>query len=98
MTKTPKYHLHHGEGGAAITVHVVRKAGQNSLARVDEDGTVHVRMAAGGNPELLAFLAGVLQVSVRQLEIVGGEHGDDKLITILNLDSAQVQDRILAAL
>jgi uncharacterized protein YggU (UPF0235/DUF167 family) len=103
MTKTSKFHLNHGEGGTAIAVHIVRRAGKTVLIRVTDEGTIHIQLAGPEtndhcNQELLDYLAGILKVSVKQLEIVGGEKGDDKIITILHLDSAAVEERILAVL
>lgn len=98
MTKKAAHHLHNGASGAAITVHVDHAATGTAITRVDE-GIIHICLSGDQtNQDLLAFLAGVLQVPARALEIVGGESGDDKLITVLNLDSAAVEKRILAAI
>ncbi len=98
MTKKAAHHLHNGASGAAITVHIDHSDTRTAITRVDE-GIIHICLAGSHtNQDLLAFLAGVLQVPARQLEIVGGEGGDDKLITVLNLDSAAVEKRILAAM
>jgi uncharacterized protein YggU (UPF0235/DUF167 family) len=95
-----KYDLHDGKSGAAITVRVVPRSSQNEISEVLDDGTIKIRQLPAvtdeaANKNLLAFLAQVLEVNPKQLEIVAGISGNDKLITILDLDKELVQERIL---
>lgn len=101
--KERNFNLHDGKTGSAITVRVTPRSSRNEISEILDDGTVKVRLMAapGGektNQALLEFLAQVLQVSPAQLEIVAGATGNDKLITITDLDKTQVQDRILKSL
>jgi uncharacterized protein YggU (UPF0235/DUF167 family) len=47
------------------------------------------------NRALLKFLSTMLDVRQGQLEIVVGDNGLDKLVTITGLDAHEVQQRIL---
>jgi uncharacterized protein len=98
--KDREYFLHDGKAGAAITVRITPRASHNEVSEILDDGTVKVRLTAKTSDEkmnqaLISFLAEVLEISPSQLEIVAGLGGNDKLVTILNLDKAQVQERIL---
>ena len=98
--KERDYHLHDGKMGAAITVRVTPRASRNEISEILEDGTIKIRLTTPQSEEkmntaLIAFLAEVLQVNPAQVEIVAGLSGNDKLVTILNLDRAVVQERIL---
>ena len=47
------------------------------------------------NEELIKFLSEVLGVAKSQMEIVAGEKGRDKLVSILDMDSEEVHKKIL---
>jgi uncharacterized protein len=98
-----KFHLHDGKMGAAIKVRVTPRSSKNEISEILDDGTVKIHLTAGlveskTNQALIEFLAGVLQVQPAQIEIVAGESGKDKLVTISSLDSGTVQNRILKML
>lgn len=95
-----KYNLHDGKSGAAITVRVTPRSRQTEISEILDDGTIKVRLAKTqneekSNQELIAFLAGVLETEPKNLEIVAGLSGNDKLITITGMDKGLVQERIL---
>jgi uncharacterized protein len=97
------FNLHNGKSGAALTVRVIPRASRDEIHEILDDGTVKVRLAGAQNAEsanqaLIDFLAAVLQVPAGQLEVVAGLSGNDKLVTVIDLDKAQVQERILKAL
>jgi uncharacterized protein YggU (UPF0235/DUF167 family) len=99
MTKQRKFNLHHGKMGAAITVKVVPQSSRNEISEILKDGTIKVLLASQAdesqtNQDLINYLAEVLQVAQKDLEIVGGFSGQDKLITILSLNPEMVQERI----
>lgn len=92
--------MHNGQTGAAITVRVTTRASKNQIQEILEDGTVKVRITSApvegqANETLLRYLAEILDVKLDQLEIVAGQTGRDKLITVLGVDSETVQERIL---
>ena len=98
-----KYHLHDGRRGAALTVRVTPRASRNEITEIQPDGTVKVRlmipmMDAEGNKALVKFLSEVLGVSVPQIDIIGGISGNDKLLSVLDIDTEEAHQRILAYL
>lgn len=95
------FHLHQGKRGAALTVRVTPRARRTEIAGVMEDGTLRVRVSAPpvegkANAALVELLAKVLQVRARQIEIVAGQSGLDKILSILELSPEEVQARIQA--
>jgi len=97
------FRLHDGKSGAAVTVSVVSRASQNEISEILDDGTIKVRLTAPPtegktNKALLEFLAQVLEISSSDLEIVAGLSGKDKLIAVSNMDSSEVQAKILQRL
>jgi uncharacterized protein (TIGR00251 family) len=98
--KERKFDFHDGKFGAAITVRITPGASRNEISEILGDGTIEVRLAAAagdekGNLALIQFFAEVLQVHPKQLEIIAGSSGNDKLITIIDLDRDTVQERII---
>ena len=97
------FHLHNSQGGSALTVRITPRARKNEIAGILDDGTVRVRLTASAaedksNPALIDFFAKILEVSPKSIEIVAGQTGKDKLISILDLDAKTVQQKILAQL
>jgi uncharacterized protein YggU (UPF0235/DUF167 family) len=93
-------HFKNGRTGSAITVKVVTHPRQSKITGILGDGTVKIQLAetAGDgqmNESLVRFLAGILEIAPSKIEIVAGKSGPDKLITILDVDSPTVQQRIL---
>jgi uncharacterized protein (TIGR00251 family) len=93
------FHLHDSRSGAALAVRVIPRAKQNKIVEISSDGTVKIRLTAppvGGkaNRALIELLAGVLDVPAARIEIIAGETGRNKLVSILDLDAQTVQERI----
>ena len=98
-----KYHLHDGRRGAALAVRVTPRASRNEITEISPDGTVKVRLIAPlsdqeGNKSLIKFLSEVLGVAVSQIDIIGGITGNDKLLSVLDIDTEEAHQRILAYL
>jgi uncharacterized protein (TIGR00251 family) len=98
MKNTP--HFHDGKGGAALAVRVLTHAPHTELVGIQEDGTLKVRLAAvpqkgKANQVLIEFLAQVLGVAPAKLELVAGQTGRNKLVTVTGLTSAEINERIL---
>jgi hypothetical protein len=94
------YHLHDGKKGAALAVRVTPRASKNEIVDILSDGTVKVHLTAPpvegkANEALLIYLAKVLEIPVRQLEIVAGSSGRDKLISVLDMDAKMVHKKIV---
>lgn len=97
---TRKFVLHDGKRGSALAVRVTPRASKNQIVGVMNDGTIKVHLASNpaddeGNLELIAFLAEVLGVPKSRMEIVAGESGRDKLISVLDMDSQTAHQRII---
>lgn len=95
------YVLHDGKRGSALALRITPRSSRNQIAGVLNDGTVKVHLAADPaddklNTELIAFLAEVLGVPKSRVEIVAGESGRDKLVSILDMDTETAHQRIVA--
>jgi uncharacterized protein (TIGR00251 family) len=98
--ETRQFHLHNGKKGAAIAVRITPRASKNEISDILDDGTVKIRLTASANESkinqaLVDFLANILEIPAASIEIVAGVVGKDKLVSILDLDAATVQQRIL---
>ena len=98
---TREYVLHDGKRGSALALRVTPRASRNQIAGVLNDGTVKVSIAAEPddenlNKEVLTFLAEVLGVPKTRVEIVAGEKGRDKLVSVLDMDVETAHQRIVA--
>jgi len=98
---TRNYVLHDGKRGSALALRITPRSSRNQIAGVLNDGTVKVHLAADPadeklNTELVAFLAEVLGVPRSRVEIVAGESGRDKLVSILDMDTETAHQRIVA--
>jgi uncharacterized protein (TIGR00251 family) len=94
------YNLHDGKKGAALAVRVTPRASKNEIVGALNDGTIKIRITAPANEgqaneELIKFLSDVLGVPKSRIEIVAGETGRDKLISVLDLDAETVHKKIV---
>lgn len=99
MSSRP-FHMHDGKTGAAIAVRITPRASKNAIVEIMNDGTVKVHLTVSGddkkmNQALTEFLSSVLDLPPSNLEVIAGMSGNDKLVSILNLDARDVQARIL---
>ncbi len=95
------YKLHDGHRGAAMTVRVTPRARRTEIAGFLEDGILRIRIAAPpvegrANAALVEFLAKVLSVRKNRIEIVAGDKGLDKIVSITDLSADEVQRRVNA--
>lgn len=95
-----KYHLHDGRKGAAIAVRVKPRARRNEIVGVMRNGTVKIRLVAPpvegkANEALIKFLADVVGVAQSRIEIVAGASGRDKLVSVMDMDTETLHQRIL---
>jgi uncharacterized protein (TIGR00251 family) len=96
-----KFVLHDGQRGSALAVRVTPRASRNQIVGLLNDGTIKVHLAADpsddkANAMLVDFLAEVLGVPKSRVEIVAGETGRDKLISVLDMDGETAHQRVLA--
>ena len=76
------------------------RASENKIIGALSDGTVKIHIAAeptGGqaNEELVEFLSDVLGVGKDRIEVVAGDTGRDKLVSVLDMDSETVHKKIV---
>jgi len=101
--KNRKFKLHNGKRGAALTVRVTPRARKTEFGGILEDGTVRIRVAAPpvegkANRAVIAFLAKALGIRKNKIEIVAGERGLDKIISIDGMPAEEVEKQIKANL
>ncbi|MEX2161936.1 MAG: DUF167 domain-containing protein [Anaerolineales bacterium] len=102
MTKKAR-RLSDGKRGAALAIRVTPRARRDEIVEVLADQTIKVRLTAPpvegkANEALVEFLAKVLDVPRSKIEIIAGEKGRDKLVSILDLETEEAQARILKQL
>jgi uncharacterized protein (TIGR00251 family) len=95
-----KYHLHNGQKGSALAIRVTPRASHNEIVEILSDGTVKIRLTAPpvegkANQALIEFLSDVLDIPTSRIEIVAGENGRDKLVSIMDMDAVSVQQKII---
>jgi uncharacterized protein (TIGR00251 family) len=95
-----KFRLHDGKKGAALAVRVTPRASSNQIVGALHDGTIKIRITAPldvdqANAELVDFLSAVLEVGKNRIEVVAGATGRDKLISVLDMDSATLHKKIV---
>ena len=95
-----KFVLHDGKRGSALAVRVTPRADKNQIVGMLNDGTIKVQLTGDpdqdqSNGDLVAFLAEVLGVAPSKLEVVAGENGRDKLVSVLDMDVETAHERVL---
>jgi len=94
------FRLHDGKKGAAIAVRLTTRASKNQIIGALSDGTIKIHVTAApadgqANDELVNFLADVLGVGTSRIEVVAGETGRDKLISVLDMDAETLHKKIV---
>ena len=100
MANERSFELHNGRSGAAITVRVKQQSRKNQIIEILGDGTILIGVKKSKenqdlNIMLVDFLAQILEIDKGDIEIIGGQQGRDKLLSILNVDAETVQEKIL---
>ena len=98
-----KFNWHDGKKGSALAVRVTPRASRNEVVELLDDGTIKIRIAAPpsdqeANETLIEFLSEILGIPKSRLDIVAGNVGRDKLISVVDMDVDTVHQRILAHL
>ena len=93
------YHLHDGQKGAALAIRITPRATSNQVAEILHDGTIRIRLAAAPGDEvnnvLKEFLSNILGVPESSIDVVAGQTGRDKLVSILNLNTETTHKKII---
>ena len=86
-------------GGAAFTVKVVTRAVNTEFVGIQEDGSLKIRLQASpagdpaANQELVEFLAGQLGVTTDKIEVVAGEGGREKLVSVEGITTVDLETK-----
>ncbi|MBZ0277419.1 MAG: DUF167 domain-containing protein [Anaerolineae bacterium] len=100
MSQNRKFEITNATGGAAFTVRVITRAAATEMVGVQEDGSLKVRLTSSpagdpaANQELRDLLAAELGVPVKNIEIVAGENGREKIISVIGISTAQVEAKL----
>ena len=86
------------EGGVTFSVKVVPRAYRNEIAGVQGD-MLRLRLTAppvegAANKALVKFLAGALKVPERDIEIVAGHTGRQKVVRVAGLSACELDARL----
>jgi uncharacterized protein (TIGR00251 family) len=86
-----------------LAVRVIPHSSGNKVAEILNDGTIKIRLTAPpvegkANQALVEFLSEILNVPRSKIDIIAGENSREKLVSILDLDAATVQERIMKQL
>jgi uncharacterized protein (TIGR00251 family) len=102
MSANRKFEITDARGGAALNIRVVTQADKTEIVGIQEDGALKVRLMASpagdpaANRELIELLARVLNVPVKSIEIVVGEGGREKIVSIEGISIEQVEKALNA--
>ena len=97
-----EFRISSAEGGAAFPVRVVPRASKNEISGRQGEA-VKIRLAAppvegAANQALIDFLAEILEVRKRQIEILSGHASRDKLVCVVGLMPHEIETRLNAYL
>jgi uncharacterized protein (TIGR00251 family) len=97
--RSREFKLSDGKQGAALTIRVTPRARKTEIGGVLEDGTLRVRIAqppveGKANKALIKFLSDVLGVRKNMIEIVAGERGLDKIISVIGMEASEAEMKI----
>ena len=95
------FKLHDGKKGAALAIRVTPRAAQNKIIGALSDGTIKIHLATDStgeqdNKTLVGYLSEVLGIPKDRIEVVAGDSGKDKLISVLDMDVDTLHQRIVA--
>ena len=93
-------HLHDGKKGATLAVRVIPRASKNEIVEIMDNGIVKIRLTAPpvegkANDALIKFLAKLLDVSIKQLKVVAGASGRNKMISVTEMDANTLRKKLL---
>ncbi len=100
MPLNRKFEITDARGGSTFSVRVVSRADESEISGLQDDGTLKVRLKApsagddAANEELIGLLAAQLDLTPTQLEIVAGQTGREKLISVTGLSTADLEARL----
>ena len=93
-----KFDLHDGEKGSALAVRITTRKGMRQIVKILKDGTIVINLSGkteNNNQELIKFLSKKLGIAQKKFDIIAGAEGKEKLISILDVDSEEIQELVL---
>jgi uncharacterized protein YggU (UPF0235/DUF167 family) len=98
MMAQRNFKFHDGERGTALAIRVKQSRGESCFSQVLKDGTVVVVLEQGKseiNTRLIHFVSDRLGVSKERIQLIAGEDGNNKLISIVDMKPKEIQKMIL---
>ena len=96
-----EFNFHDGEKGSAIAIRITKRKGSQRILKVLRDGTVVIDLSEEVediDQELIKFLSNQLDIEPNRFDIIAGEEGQEKLISILDMNPEVLQKLILKKL
>lgn len=93
-----EFHFHDGKKGGALAIRVVDGAKETLISRILPDGTVVVHLKGhpqDSNAELVRVLSRDLGIDSNRIDIIAGETGEDKLLSVLDIEPGALQEMVL---
>ena len=93
-----EFRFHNGKKGAALAIRVEGGKKNSHFKKVLQDGTVVISLKKNQqdpNKDLIQFLSGKLGIAQNKLEIIAGKDGTEKLLSVLDVTPARIQQLIL---
>lgn len=92
------FNFHDGEKGSALAVRITKGRGKQRIKKILEDGTIVINLSEKTediNQELIKFLSNKLDITQKQFDIIAGAESNEKLLSILDVDSEEIQELVL---
>jgi uncharacterized protein YggU (UPF0235/DUF167 family) len=96
-----KFNFHDGEKGSALAIRITTRKGKQQITKILKDGTVVINLSGKTknlNQELIKFLSKKLNIAQKKFDIIAGADGNEKLISVLDVDSEEIQVLVLSNL
>lgn len=95
-----EYRFHNGKHGSALAVRITPRASRNEIAEILHDGTVRIRLTVPPvesqmNQALAEYLSKILEIPASKIDIVAGQNGRDKLVSVLDMDPGAAHQKII---
>ena len=98
-----EFRITDARGGAAFPVRVTTRATEAEVVGIDDENILRVRLVSSpagdpaANKELIDLLALFLEVEPSHIEIVAGESGREKLVSIEGVTVADIETKLESA-
>ena len=93
-----EFRFHDGEKGAALAIRVTQEIGDKEIIEVLDDGTLVINIPNKDldiDKELIKYLAEILGVAKKRLDIIAGGEENERLLSILDMKPSEVQTIVL---